>query len=110
MLTIYHLANIGHNYSGLAITCKSDEFAIFNPPLGQTCSQWAQPFVDAFGGYLDNLNATSACRYCQYKVGDEFFVPLNISQETRWRDVWIIFAFFGKSPAFGSQSSADLVA
>ncbi|KAF8659504.1 hypothetical protein AX14_007561 [Amanita brunnescens Koide BX004] len=87
-------AAVATELHGLVITCKSDEFAIFDPPTGQTCSQWAQPFVDAFGGYIDNLNATVACRYCQYKVGDEFYTPLNISQDTRWRNVWIIFAFF----------------
>ena len=28
--------------------------------------------------------------------GDEFFLPLNIRFENRWRDVWIFFCFFGK--------------
>jgi len=87
-------AAISTELHGLVIKCQPDEFAVFNPPAGQTCGQWAQPFVDVFGGYLENLNATSACQYCQYKVGDEFFVPLNISYSTRWRDVWIVFAFF----------------
>lgn len=79
---------------GLEITCKSDEFAVFNPPSGQTCQQWAGEFVDAFGGYLNNPNATDSCQYCQYKVGDEFFTPLNISYDKRWRDAWIVFAYF----------------
>ena len=75
------------------IQCKPDEFIQFNPPSGQTCQQWAGELVTGFGGYIDNMNATSACRYCQYKVGDEFFVPLNISYDNRWRDVWILFAY-----------------
>jgi hypothetical protein len=25
---------------GLNITCLSDEFAVFNPPAGQTCTAW----------------------------------------------------------------------
>ena len=62
----------------------------------QTCSAWAQDFANAFGGYIDNPSATSACRYCQYVVGDQFFDPLNISFSNRWRDVFIIFSFFGK--------------
>ncbi|RDB26527.1 ABC transporter G family member 11 [Hypsizygus marmoreus] len=82
--------------SGLAIRCKSDEFAFFNPPSGQTCATWAQDFVNTFGGYIDNLNDTITCRYCQYKVGDEFFAPLNIKYSMRWRDVFILFAFFGQ--------------
>lgn len=98
--------------SGLKITCKPEEFAVFNPPSGQTCVAWASDFVNAAGGYLDNPNDTTGCRYCQYsvsvlgkklhvvvltsvKVGDEFFLPLNIKYSQRWRDVGIFFCFFG---------------
>ncbi|KAF8633557.1 hypothetical protein AX15_001356 [Amanita polypyramis BW_CC] len=87
-------AAISTELHGLAIRCKPDEFAVFSPPTGQTCGQWAQSFVDVFGGYIDNINATTACRYCQFKVGEEFFLPLNIKYGNRWRDVWILFAFF----------------
>ncbi|KAE9401914.1 pleiotropic drug resistance ABC transporter [Gymnopus androsaceus JB14] len=79
---------------GLVITCQSDEFYTFSPPSGQTCYEWANDFVDVFGGYLNNPNATSACQYCEYRTGDEFYTPLNISFDNRWRDVFIIFAFF----------------
>jgi ATP-binding cassette, subfamily G (WHITE), member 2, SNQ2 len=53
---------------GLVIRCKSDEFAVFNPPSGQTCQNWAGEFVTEFKGYIDNPNATESCRYCQYAV------------------------------------------
>ncbi|KAF9236851.1 ABC-2 type transporter-domain-containing protein [Melanogaster broomeanus] len=79
---------------GLPIRCSSDEFAVFNPPANQTCQAWAGEFVSAFGGYLDNPTATAACRYCQYSVGDEFFLPLNISFDNRWRDAFILFSYF----------------
>ena len=82
--------------SGLVIKCKPDEFAVFNPPANQTCSTWAQDFVNVFGGYVDNPSDSSACRYCQYSVGDQFFDPLNISFSNRWRDAFIVFAFFGE--------------
>ncbi|ESK96125.1 pleiotropic drug resistance abc transporter [Moniliophthora roreri MCA 2997] len=79
---------------GLPIQCRSDEFAVFSPPSGQTCGQWADSFKTIYGGYIDNPNATADCRYCQYSVGDEFYSPLNIKFDDRWRDVFIIFAFF----------------
>ncbi|KAH9981076.1 ABC-2 type transporter-domain-containing protein [Lactifluus volemus] len=79
---------------GLKITCKPDEFAVFNPPSGQTCAAWAGDFVNAVSGYIDNPNDTAGCRYCQYAVGDEFFLPLNIKYNHRWRDVGIFFCFF----------------
>lgn len=83
--------------SGLVINCKPDEWAIFNPPAGQTCGDWAQEFVSVAGGYIDNLNDTIACRYCQFRVGDEFYTPLNIDFGNRWRDAFILFSFFGES-------------
>ncbi|RDB29035.1 ABC transporter G family member 11 [Hypsizygus marmoreus] len=99
---IYHLdpytrtlaAMVSTELTGLVIKCKSDEFAIFNPPSGETCATWGQDFVNTFGGYIDNLNDTIACRYCQFKVGDEFFTPLNIKYSLRWRDAFILFSFF----------------
>ena len=87
-------AMISTELHGLKITCKPEEFAVFNPPEGQTCGAWANEFVTAFGGYLDNANDTSACRYCKYAVGDEFFLPLNIRFGDRWRDAWVLFGYF----------------
>jgi ATP-binding cassette, subfamily G (WHITE), member 2, SNQ2 len=73
--------------------------------------------VDAFGGYLENPGDTQDCRYCQYKagivsnlwclktttliysaeqVGDEYIKPLNMVYDNRWKDAWVIFAFFGE--------------
>ncbi|TFK42022.1 pleiotropic drug resistance ABC transporter [Crucibulum laeve] len=86
-------AMVSTELHGLIIRCKPDEFAIFDPPSGQTCGDWASSFADTVGGYIDNTSDTSACRYCQYKVGDEFYTPLNISFDERWRDAFILFAF-----------------
>ena len=63
---------------GLKIQCKPDEFTVFQPPTGQTCGTWANEFVSAFGGYLDNTNDTSACRYCQYSVGELLTTGLSL--------------------------------
>ncbi|KAN0100115.1 hypothetical protein V8E55_000099 [Tylopilus felleus] len=78
----------------LVIRCASDEFNVFNLPANQTCQEWAGDFVDAFAGYLDNPSATSLCRYCHYSVGDEFFTPMNIAFDNRWRDAFILFSYF----------------
>ncbi|KAI9507719.1 ABC-2 type transporter-domain-containing protein [Russula earlei] len=93
---------------GLQIRCKPVEFAIFDPPPGQSCATWANDFVDAFGGYLENPNDTQRCRYCQYKacaatnlcffrlIGDEYIKSLNMPYDDRWKDTCLIFAFFGE--------------
>ncbi|KAJ7922816.1 pleiotropic drug resistance ABC transporter [Mycena leptocephala] len=88
-------AMVSTELHGLIIRCKSDEFATFNPPGNNTCSQWAQEFVDVAGGYLDNGNDSTNCRYCSYSVGDEFYSPLGISYSHRWRDAFIFLAFVG---------------
>jgi ATP-binding cassette, subfamily G (WHITE), member 2, SNQ2 len=96
LLTVTCLAKMIDDCSGLIIRCKSDEFAVFNPPSGQTCAQWGQEFVNSFGGYIDNLNDTVACRYCQYAVGDQFFLPLNMRFSDRGRDAFILFSYIGE--------------
>ncbi|KAJ7109815.1 ABC-2 type transporter-domain-containing protein [Mycena epipterygia] len=88
-------AMVSTELHGLVIRCKSDEFSHFDPPSGQTCYQWANDFVHAAGGYLDNNNATTDCRYCTYAVGDEFYTPLGISFSKRWRDTFIFLAYVG---------------
>ncbi|KAG9049169.1 hypothetical protein FS837_010988 [Tulasnella sp. UAMH 9824] len=80
---------------GLPVNCRDDEYAIFEPPTGQTCGAWASTFVDSFGGYLKDANATSHCQYCQVQVGDEYLKGLNMDYGNRWRDLGIVFAFFG---------------
>ncbi|KAJ7269337.1 ABC-2 type transporter-domain-containing protein [Mycena haematopus] len=88
-------AMVSTELHGLKIQCKSDEFATFNPPGNTTCAQLAQDFVNIAGGYLDNGNDTTNCRYCTYSVGDEFYTPLGISYSLRWRDTFIFLSFVG---------------
>lgn len=77
----------------MPVTCKDAEFSVFQPPNGQTCGQWTQSFISSRGGYLENSNSTSDCRYCQFSKGDEFFASLNLSFSNRWRDLGILALF-----------------
>ncbi|GAC94574.1 drug exporter [Pseudozyma hubeiensis SY62] len=77
----------------LIVECTSTEFARFQPPTGETCRAWASSFVDAFGGYLQNPDATSDCQYCQYRSGDQFFAGLEIKFSQRGRNIGIMIAF-----------------
>ena len=43
-------------------------------------------FAAGGAGYLAE-NATEACRYCAYKVGEQFYEPLGFSYDNRWRDL-----------------------
>lgn len=77
----------------LPITCIARELVTFTPPSGQTCQQWAGEFVSLAGGYLVDPTSTTACDYCQYSLGDQFYDALGVSFDTRWRDLGILIAF-----------------
>ena len=81
----------------LPVVCSAAELNRFSAPDGMSCGEYMQPFFDNGGlGYIVD-NATSACEYCAYKVGDQFYEPLLISFDTRWRDLGIFLAFVGSN-------------
>ncbi|KAF9968015.1 hypothetical protein BGZ73_000272 [Actinomortierella ambigua] len=82
------------------VRCKSDEFSIFPAPPGQTCGEYAAEFMKRATGYINNPNATSNCEYCQYRVGDEFFVPLNMSYDHIWRNFGILWVYIAANLVF----------
>ncbi|KAJ2720377.1 ATP-binding cassette transporter snq2 [Coemansia sp. Benny D115] len=82
------------------VTCRQREFYIFEPPTGQTCNDYAGDWINSAIGYINNPNATSACEYCSFKVGDEFYKSLNWSFAHRWRNIGILFGFIVFNVAF----------
>ncbi|KAK1018533.1 ATP-binding cassette transporter snq2 [Friedmanniomyces endolithicus] len=79
----------------LPVVCTQRELNLFTAPAGQSCGEYMTSFFAAGGaGYIVD-NATSACEYCAYKVGDQFYEPLGISFDHRWRDFGILTAFIG---------------
>ena len=84
----------------LPVRCKTAELNLFSAPPGQTCGDYMQAFFAANGpGYITD-NSTSDCSYCAYSVGDQFYEPLSISFDTRWRDLGILIAFCGSNLLF----------
>ncbi len=82
---------------GREVVCSAKELSRFAAPIGQTCGEYMNNFFTAGGhGYLVN-NATSACEYCAYKVGDEFYTGLSFEFSNRWRDLGIMAAFIGSN-------------
>lgn len=84
---------IANELHGLEVECRPEELTKFQPQPGQTCSGWAQTYVDSAGGYLTNPNDTSDCGYCTYQTGDDFYTPLGISFDERGRNIGILIAF-----------------
>ncbi|KAF2203929.1 hypothetical protein GQ43DRAFT_478618 [Delitschia confertaspora ATCC 74209] len=81
----------------LPVQCTSGEFNRFTAPAGETCGSYmANFFKNGAPGYLAN-NATNACEYCAYSVGDQFYTPLGYEFANRWRDLGIFMAFIGSN-------------
>jgi ABC-type multidrug transport system permease subunit len=56
-----------------------------------------KPFFENGGnGYLVD-EATQACKYCAYKVGDQFYAAFSMYFDHRWRDLGIFAAFIGSN-------------
>ncbi|EOO02215.1 putative brefeldin a resistance protein [Phaeoacremonium minimum UCRPA7] len=81
----------------LAVVCKPAELNSFTAPSGQTCGEYMENFFARGGpGYIVD-NTTSDCQYCAYSVGDEFYEPLGLTFDNRWRDLGIFLSFVGSN-------------
>lgn len=84
----------------LPVVCAQEELNKFVAPAGMSCGAYmAEYFSNGGIGYLVD-NATSACEYCAYKVGDEFYGQLDLHFNDRWRDLGILAAFIGSNLVF----------
>ncbi|GAA5882789.1 hypothetical protein JCM16303_002456 [Sporobolomyces ruberrimus] len=98
---LYHLDPFTYIIDGLvtnelhnlAIVCKEREFSIFSPPAGQSCAQWAAPYISAIGGYINNPDATADCQYCTYSTGDDFYRPLGLDFAHRGRSIGFFICY-----------------
>lgn len=76
-----------------AVVCAEREYLYFDPPSGQTCKQFLDPYMSYAGGYLTNDNATAACRFCSLSDTDAFLAQVNVFYSERWRNFGILWAY-----------------
>ncbi|KAI0009296.1 ABC-2 type transporter [Xylariaceae sp. FL0662B] len=94
-LTPFHYlleAFLGNAIHGQPVRCGSGEFARFTAPPGQSCEDYAGPYVGQAGGYVQ-LGADGLCEFCQYATGDEFGQQFSVSYGHIWRNFGIIWGF-----------------
>ena len=82
------------------VNCAEAEFAIFDPPAGQTCQQYLTPYQMGMGARtnLTNPDAKAGCRVCEYRSGSDYLYNINLEDYYYgWRDAGIVvlFAFSG---------------
>lgn len=84
------------------VICKMSEFAIFDPPSGQTCVQYLADYMQGMGALsnLTNPDATTGCKVCQYRTGADYLQNVNLLDYTYgWRDAGICVIFVVSSYA-----------
>ncbi|KAL3424907.1 ABC-2 type transporter [Phlyctema vagabunda] len=80
----------------IQVECKESEFALFDPLTGQTCGDYLSSYLQVMGSgaNLTNPDATSGCRVCQYKSGQDYLRTLNLPEYYYgWRDTAIVALF-----------------
>ncbi|POW16403.1 hypothetical protein PSHT_06782 [Puccinia striiformis] len=73
---------VANEMHGLKVTCAPEEYAVFQPPSGQTCIQWAGAFIQRSGGYLLDPTATSRYQYCESRIFQLSALSLITGAET----------------------------
>jgi ATP-binding cassette subfamily G (WHITE) protein 2 (SNQ2) len=53
------------------VQCETQELALFSPPSGQICDQYAGPYIQKAGGYVQT-QPNGMCGICQFANGDQF--------------------------------------
>ncbi|RKK78115.1 ATP-binding cassette transporter CGR1 [Fusarium oxysporum] len=80
--------------SGDAIICSQAELAVFQPPAGETCGAYMQPYLEqAAPGTLLNPDATASCSYCPLGYADQVLARSGMYYDERWRDWGLGFIY-----------------
>lgn len=79
----------------LKVHCKASEFAIIQPPSGQTCQSYLGPLTKAVGGYINNPLASSNCQYCLYSTGDDYLASIETKFSYLWRNFGFMWVYIG---------------
>ncbi|WWC85443.1 uncharacterized protein L201_000306 [Kwoniella dendrophila CBS 6074] len=99
---IYYLNPFNYLIGGLVsrivwdvdVECAEQEFGVFTPPQGQTCSAYMAEYLQQNPGYLQDPNSTTQCKYCPYSKGYEYLETLNLGKKLDgWRDIAITALF-----------------
>ncbi len=75
------------------VICAPNELLTFDPPSGQTCTEYLSSYIQSVGGYLTNDNATEACSFCPVSDTNVALAGVQSSYADRWRNFGILWAF-----------------
>lgn len=78
------------------VQCTDREFAVFDPPSGQTCASYLANFLAGEGSRTNLVNpgATAGCKVCEFRRGSDYLYDLNLKDYYYgWRDAAIVVIF-----------------
>jgi ABC-type multidrug transport system permease subunit len=82
--------------TGLAntkVVCADVEYLHFDPPSPQTCGAYLNEYINSFGGYLLDTNATTDCSFCSLSDTNSFLAQVSSYYSQRWRNFGLLFVY-----------------
>jgi ABC-type multidrug transport system permease subunit/ABC-type multidrug transport system ATPase subunit len=84
--------------TGLAntkVVCADIEYLHFNPPSGETCASYMNDYINSYGGYLLDANASTNCSFCSLSSTNAFLADVSSYYSQRWRNFGLMFVYIG---------------
>ncbi|KAJ5224589.1 ABC multidrug transporter C [Penicillium citrinum] len=76
--------------------CSDVEYLSIQAPAGQTCKEYMQPWIDSFGGRLQNETAVTDCSFCSLSNTDAYLANIGSYYSDAWRNfglMWVYIIF-----------------
>ncbi|RKP00957.1 hypothetical protein CXG81DRAFT_1071, partial [Caulochytrium protostelioides] len=86
-------AIIPREFGGQEVYCETAKLVPVQPPTGQSCDAYFQPFFSSGGaGYVETLSDGN-CGYCQYRTGDEYLKQFGWNSGNTWSRFGYLWVF-----------------
>ncbi|KAG0669144.1 hypothetical protein C6P42_004559 [Pichia californica] len=74
------------------LICAEKEIVYFKPLANETCSEYIDPYMNQYGGYLVD-SKEGLCGFCSASNTNTYLESVHVTYSKRWRD-WGIFICF----------------
>jgi ABC-type multidrug transport system permease subunit len=88
-------AMLSTGVSGTTAVCGPVEYLHFAPPSNMTCQTYMEPYIEHFGGYLQEATkmSTTECSFCTISSTDTFLASVSSYYKDAWRNFGIMWVF-----------------
>lgn len=75
------------------VRCSTLELLHFQPPKGETCGQYIDPYNQVAFGAIYNPEATSNCNFCSLANTNTFLASVDSFYVDRWHNLGLIWVY-----------------